>query len=150
MFVKICGITSEEDALLAVAMGADAVLLIVAALEPDEVSRYRKLAEELGMASVVEVHDEHELEAALAAGAGIIGVNQRDLRTFEVDRGRAARLAKRIPEGVLGVAESGIRDRADVISLEAAGFDAVLVGECLVTSPDPAAAVVALRGGAGG
>jgi indole-3-glycerol phosphate synthase len=123
-------------------MGADAVLLIVAALSDEELARFRSLAADLGLAALVEVHDEEELDRALAAGADIVGVNQRDLRTFDVDRTLAARLATRIPAGVLTVAESGIRKPADVPP----GVDAILVGESLVTSPDPTAAVRELRG----
>ena len=123
-------------------MGADAVLLIVAALSDDELARFADLAAALGMAALVEVHDEAELDRALAAGAGVIGVNSRDLRTFTIDRDLPARLRERIPDGVVTVAESGIRGRADV----PAGFDAVLVGETLVTRTDPAAALRELRG----
>ena len=95
---------------------------------------------------LVEVHDEGELDRALAAGADLIGVNQRDLRTFDVDRERAERLGARIPPGVIKVAESGIGGPHDAAALSGAGYDAVLVGESLVTSPDPAAAVRALKG----
>jgi indole-3-glycerol phosphate synthase len=123
-------------------MGADAVLLIVAALSDGELAALHRLAADLGLAALVEVHDEAELDTALAAGASIVGVNQRDLRTFTVDRGLAARLAPRIPSGVVTVAESGIRGPDDV----PAGFDAILVGESLVTAADPAAAVRHLRG----
>jgi indole-3-glycerol phosphate synthase len=123
-------------------MGADAVLLIVAALTDEELVRFLAFAADLSLAALVEVHDEGELERALAAGADLIGVNQRDLRSFSVDRGRAVRLRDRIPPGVVTVAESGIRTRADV----PAGFDAILVGESLVTSPDPTAALRSLTG----
>jgi indole-3-glycerol phosphate synthase len=97
------------------------------------------------MAALVEVHDEEELQRALDAGAKLVGVNQRDLRTFEVDTARAERLAAAMPPGVVKVAESGIREAADVGRLEAAGYDAILVGESLVTSPNPAAAVRVLK-----
>ena len=123
-------------------MGADAVLLIVAVLSDDELVRFQSLAADLGLAALVEVHDEAEVDRALAAGADIVGVNQRDLRTFDIDRTLAARLSARIPAGVVRVAESGIRARADVPE----GVDAVLVGESLVTAPDPTAAVRQLRG----
>ncbi len=136
----------EADVLEARAMGADAVLLIVAALEPAELGEYRALAESLGMAALVEVHDSDELETALAAGASVIGVNQRDLRTFRVDEERAVSLAALIPPGVLRVAESGIATRSDVERLAAAGYDAVLVGESLVRSEDPASALARLLG----
>ncbi len=95
------------------------------------------------------MHDETEAEAALAAGADMIGVNQRDLVTFQVDTGRAVRVAAKLPEGVVRVAESGIRSCDDVRRLADAGFDAVLVGEALVTSADPGAALAALRGAEG-
>jgi indole-3-glycerol phosphate synthase len=127
-------------------MGADAVLLIAAALSPTLLEQLTALAAEIGLDALVEVHDEDELEAALAGAATLIGVNQRDLVTFEVDTARAERLAKIIPAGVVSVAESGIRTADDAARLAAAGFDAVLVGESLVTSPDPAAAVAAMRG----
>jgi indole-3-glycerol phosphate synthase len=135
----------EADVYDARAMGADAVLLIVAALTAAELSQFRLLAQELDMAALVEVHDEDELGRALDAGAKLVGVNQRDLRTFEVDRARAERLAEAMPPGVVKVAESGIRDGADVDRLAAAGYDAILVGESLVTSPDPATAVRVLK-----
>jgi indole-3-glycerol phosphate synthase len=122
-------------------MGADAVLLIVAVLSYDELSTFGALASGLGMAALVEVHDEPELDRALAAGASVVGINSRDLRTFTIDRDLPARLRERIPAGVVTVAESGIRGRADV----PAGFDAVLVGETLVTSADPVAALRELR-----
>ncbi len=129
-------------------MGADAVLLITAALSPDELGELMGLAGSIGLAALVEVHDEHEAARAVAAGATIIGVNQRDLYSFEVDSDRAVRVARMLPEGVTRVAESGIRDGDDVRRLGDAGFDAVLVGEALVVSPDPAAAVRELRSGA--
>ena len=137
---------SEADVYDARAMGADAVLLIVAALSQSELSTLRLLAHQLDMAALVEVHDEEELERALDAGAKLVGVNQRDLRTFDVDRERAERLGARIPPGVIKVAESGIGGPDDAAALSGAGYDAVLVGESLVTSPDPAAAVRALKG----
>ena len=129
------------------AMGADAALLIVAALEDDELRRFVQVADELGLAALVEVHDEDELGRALDAGAALIGVNQRDLRTFEVDTDRAIRVGATMPEGVIRVAESGVRDSADTARLKDAGFHAVLVGEALVTAGDPVAALNALRTG---
>jgi indole-3-glycerol phosphate synthase len=98
----------------------------------------------LGLDALVEVHDEAEVERALAVGATLVGVNQRDLVTFEVDTDRAVRVAPHIPEGVVRVAESGIRGPADAARLADAGYDAVLVGESLVTAGDPSAAVAAL------
>jgi indole-3-glycerol phosphate synthase len=125
-------------------MGADAVLLIVAALDRDELVDLLALARELDLDALVEVHDEGELDRAVAAGADLIGVNQRDLVTFEVDTARAVRLAPRIHDRVVRVAESGIGGPADAMALVGAGYHAVLVGESLVTSGDPAAAVSAL------
>jgi indole-3-glycerol phosphate synthase len=127
-------------------MGADAVLLIAAALDEDELATLAELARDVGLDALVEVHDEGELERALAAGASLVGVNQRDLVTFAVDTGRAERMAAAIPSEVVAVAESGVRSPDDAARLAAAGFDAVLVGESLVTSVDPAAAVAALGG----
>jgi indole-3-glycerol phosphate synthase len=122
-------------------MGADAVLLIVAALDDAELRDLHGLAADLGRHVLVEAHDEAEVERALAAGARIVGVNQRDLVTFQVDTDRAVRVASAIPAGVVKVAESGIRSADDAKRLAGAGYDAVLVGEHLVTSGDPAAAV---------
>jgi indole-3-glycerol phosphate synthase len=126
-------------------VGADAVLLIVAALDQDELAEFHRLAADLGLDALVEVHDEPELDRALAVGATLVGVNQRDLHTFEVDGERAARLASRIPEGVVRVAESGIAGPDDARRLVDAGYHAVLVGESLVRAEDRAAAVAALR-----
>jgi indole-3-glycerol phosphate synthase len=129
-------------------MGADAVLLIVAALDDAELRDFHALAGELHLDALVEVHDEAELDRALAAGAHLVGVNQRDLVTFDVDANRAVRVGRVLAEhgdDVVRVAESGIRGPEDAAALAAAGFDAVLVGESLVTSGDPAAAVRALR-----
>ena len=136
---------SERDVCDARIIGADAVLLIVAALDDDELARFLALAADVGLDALVEVHDESELERALGTGASLVGVNQRDLTTFEVDTDRAVRVAAAIPEQVVSVAESGIRGPDDAARLAAAGYAAVLVGESLVTSDDPAAAVRALR-----
>ncbi len=126
----------EADVADARLMGADAVLLIAAALSDGELLACAALAEELGLAALVEVHDKEELTRALAAGAGLIGVNQRDLRTFQVDHERACALAARIPAEVVAVAESGIRDGDDARRLAEAGYDAILVGETLVRAGD--------------
>lgn len=131
----------EGDVTDARIMGADAVLLIAAALDDAELRGFRELADEVGIDALVEVHDEAEVQRALAAEARLIGVNQRDLFTFEVDTDRAVRVANEIPDGVVKVAESGVRDGADARRLRDAGYHAVLVGETLVTSPDPIAAV---------
>lgn len=127
-------------------MGADAVLLIAAALDDVQLADFSALAVQLGLDVLVEVHDEAELERTLERTAGdLVGVNQRDLATFEVDQRRAVRVAAEIPPGAVKVAESGVRGRSDAVALAAAGYDAVLVGEHLVTAPDPAAAVADLR-----
>lgn len=131
----------ESDVFEARAVGADAVLLIVAALSEAELHTFMAAAAVCGIAALVEVHDHAELRRALDAGATIVGVNQRNLRTFEVDRDLAAALAPAIPSNVVKVAESGIRDAADVARLRDHGYDAVLVGESLVTAAHPAAAL---------
>ena len=127
------------------AIGADALLLIVTALPDNAVLRdLHALAGELGLAALVEVHDEAELDRALAIGAGIVGVNCRDLGTFDEDLAVAERLAGRLPGSVVAVAESAIRGPDEAARVAAAGFDAVLVGEALVRSAEPAEAVRAL------
>jgi indole-3-glycerol phosphate synthase len=127
-------------------MGADAVLLIVAALDDEELRRFGALADRLSLTALVEVHDEDELNRALEAGARVVGVNQRDLKTFNVDHERACALAGRIPSDVVAVAESGIRDGDDAGRLADAGYDAILVGETLVRAGDRAAALRSLSG----
>jgi indole-3-glycerol phosphate synthase len=127
-------------------MGADAVLLIVAALSPPDLREMLALAGDLGLDALVEVHDQAEIEVALRSGATMIGVNQRDLISFEVDPGRAERLRASIPPGVVAVAESGITGPDDARRLRDAGYHAILVGEALVTAADPAVAAAALRG----
>jgi indole-3-glycerol phosphate synthase len=134
-----------RDVLDARLMGADACLLIVAALDDDELRSFLRLAEQVGLDALVEVHDGDELDQAIAAGASAIGVNQRDLVTFEVDVERAAKLRPRMPEGAVTVAESGVRGGADARRLRAAGYDAILVGESLVTAADTIAALEDLR-----
>lgn len=126
-------------------MGADCILLIVAALKRVELAEFHKFASELGLDVLVEVHDEPELDLALEAGAKMIGVNQRDLKTFEVDQQRAVRVAKEIPSSVVRVAESGVRTRDDALRLRDAGYHAVLVGESLVTSKNIATTLSELR-----
>jgi indole-3-glycerol phosphate synthase len=121
------------------AAGASAVLLIVRILDDAQLRSYRQLAESLSMSALVEVHDEAELERAAVSGARIIGVNNRDLSTFETDLGTTVRLAGLAPAEAVLVGESGIRDVADVERLAAAGVEAVLVGEALMRSPDPVA-----------
>ncbi len=135
---------SAHDVVDARLMGADCVLLIVAALDDMQLATFHALATDIGLDVLVEVHDEAEAERAIAVGATIIGVNQRDLMTFEVDIERAARVATSLPEGVVRVAESGITGPTDIPALVAAGFDAILVGESLVTHHGPAEGVRAL------
>lgn len=124
--------------------GADALLLIVAALDDATLRALLEATRSLGMTALVEAHDAEEVERAVASGAEIVGVNNRDLRTFTVDRELAIRLRPTIPAGRVLVAESGIRDAADVARLRAAGVDAMLVGEALMRSAEPAAALRAL------
>lgn len=126
------------------AHGADLVLLIVAALEPNALAGLFDRVESLGMTALVEVHDERELERAVDLGARVVGVNARDLRTLSVDRDTFARLAPRVPAEMVRVAESGVRGTHDLLAAAAAGADAVLVGEGIVTAPDPRQAVAAL------
>lgn len=123
------------------AHGADMVLLIVAALDQPALVSLIERVESLGMTPLVEVHDEEEVDRALAAGAKMVGVNARNLKTLEVDRETFERLAPRLPASVVAIAESGVRGPHDLIHLAAAGADAVLVGEVLVTGGDPRHAV---------
>ena len=127
-------------------MGASAVLLIVRILEPARLRVLLQHARSLGLDALVEVHDEDEIDRALSSGAAIIGVNNRDLGTLVVDPTLAHRLRPRIPEGVLSVAESGVKTRDDVKRIEDAGFDAVLIGETLAASSDPAVKLRELLG----
>ncbi|AKG42348.1 indole-3-glycerol-phosphate synthase [Streptomyces xiamenensis] len=126
------------------AYGADLVLLIVAALEQDALVSLVERAESIGLTPLVEAHDEDEAERAVAAGAKIIGVNARNLKTLEVDRGTFARVAPEIPDRLIKVAESGVRGPHDLIAYANEGADAVLVGESLVTGRDPRTAVADL------
>lgn len=125
---------------------ADAVLLIVAALDQDELSALSERAQVLGLDVLVEVHDGEELQRALEIGAGLIGINNRDLRDFSVDVERTAKLMGEIPAGVTVVSESGIAGAEQLVKLEDAGVDAVLVGETLMRSADPEAALRTLLG----
>lgn len=126
-------------------MNADCILLIVAALNKVELAEFHNFASELGLDVLVEIHDEPELDLALEIGAKMIGVNQRNLKTFEVDQQRAVRIAKKIPSSVVRVAESGVRTRDDALQLRDAGYHAVLVGESLVTSKSIAMTLNELR-----
>jgi indole-3-glycerol phosphate synthase len=124
--------------------GADMVLLIVAALEQNALVSLVERAVSIGMVPLVEVHTEAELDRAVESGARVIGVNARNLATLKVDRGVFGRLAPRIPDGIVKVAESGVRGPHDLLAYAAAGADAVLVGESLVTGKDPRSAVADL------
>ena len=126
------------------AHGADMLLLIVAALNQSALESMLERIESLGMTALVEVHTEEEADRALQAGARVIGVNARDLKTLKVDRDSFARIAPGLPSDVIRVAESGVRGTADLLAYAGAGADAVLVGEGLVTSGDPRAAVADL------
>jgi len=132
---------SEFHVLEAAANGADAILLIVAILDEAQLRAYRELAAEFNMAALVEVHDRRELGIALESGAEIVGVNNRDLRTFQVSLDTSLRLAPEIPPTVIKVSESGIFSSTDVHRLMDAGYDAFLVGEHLVKSGDAAQAI---------
>jgi indole-3-glycerol phosphate synthase len=129
----------------AAAHHADAILLIAALLDQSQMRRLRELAKGYRMAALVEVHDEEELESAVDSGAEILGVNNRNLHTFEVTLETSLRLAKKIPSGVLAISESGIHSSEDIGRLEQAGFRAFLVGEHLMTAGDPVAALRALK-----
>ncbi len=126
-------------------IGADAVLLICSLLDEDMIKEYLKLCGELGLSALVEAHDETEVRSALRAGARIIGVNNRNLKTFEVDLSNSIRLSELIPEDVIYVAESGIRTNQDIRALAKAGVDAVLIGETLMRSSDKKQQLDALR-----
>ncbi|MGH7678058.1 MAG: indole-3-glycerol phosphate synthase TrpC, partial [Gemmatimonadaceae bacterium] len=125
---------------------ATAVLLIARALSPDELPKLMTAARELGLETVVEVRTEEELSRAVEAGAGIIGVNSRDLETLEVDERVPERLMQQIPPGTVRIWESGIRDVKDVERAAACGADAVLVGSTLSQAADPAGLLASLRG----
>jgi len=127
------------------ACGASAILLICAILDDRQLAEYLKLAHELGMDALVEAQDREEVSRALAAGAGIIGVNNRDLRTFQVDLGTSIRLRDLVPPECIYVSESGIRDAKDIEKLRNAGVNAVLIGETFMRSPDKKAMLQALR-----
>tara|TARA_R110002096_G_scaffold44526_5_gene120099 strand:- start:29912 stop:30709 length:798 start_codon:yes stop_codon:yes gene_type:complete len=127
------------------AHGADAVLLIVSALETAQLSELYQCAREWGLRALIEVHDENEAERAAAIGAEIIGVNHRNLATFEIDLGLTARLARSMPADCILVGESGIRGRDDVVQLRDAGAHAVLIGESLMRAKHPGTALLEMR-----
>ena len=127
-------------------LGASAVLLICAILSQEQLGEYLEIAHSLGLSALVEAHDEEEVRRAVAVGADIIGVNNRDLKTFTVDINNSARLRKLVPPEVLFVSESGIKTAADIEALRSNGTNAVLIGETLMRSPDKKAALAELRG----
>ena len=139
-------IVSRYQILEAVTAGADAVLLIVGALTDDELEELLAEARVANLAALVEVHDEVELYRAVDKGAAIVGVNSRNLRTLGVDPRIHIELAAKLPRGVVAVAESGLRTKADLDRLESAGYSAFLVGERLITESDPGLALRRLRG----
>lgn len=128
------------------AAGADAVLLIVAALDDATLGDLIAVTGGFGMDALVEAHDEAEIQRAVEAGASVVGVNNRDLTTFDVDLETAVRLREAIPSGVVAVAESGITDARAARRMERAGYDAILVGQAAAEAPDPAGFVAGLRG----
>jgi len=140
-------IVDEYQLLEARAAGADAVLLIVAALDADSLTRLHERARSLDLDVLVEVHDRGEVDRALGAGAQLIGVNNRDLRDFSVDLARTTTLRSAIPDGIAVVSESGIAEAGQLRSLEGQGVDAVLVGESLMRAADPADALRELIAG---
>ena len=141
-------IVTPYQLLEASAAGADAVLLIAAALDGDELGALHARAAELGLGVLVEVHDADELDRATRAGARVVGVNNRNLRTLAVDVEASRRLAGKLPADTIGVAESGLRTSADLVRLGAAGYSAFLIGEAFMTAPDPGDALRNLLAGA--
>jgi indole-3-glycerol phosphate synthase len=137
-------VVDEYQLFEARAAGADAALLIVAALQQSDLSRLQRRAIELGLATLVEVHDEEELDRAIDSGARVIGVNNRNLRTLAVDVDASRRLAPLIPRSVIAVSESGLRSRSDLDGLASLGYRAFLIGERFMTDSDPAAAIADL------
>jgi indole-3-glycerol phosphate synthase len=139
-------IVTEYQLVEAAVLGADAALLIVGALDQHDLTSLLAVADGLGLAALVEVHDTAELRRAVDAGARVVGVNSRNLRTLAVDLKVLDALASQLPPEVVAVAESGIRTRADIDRLSRAGYHAFLVGERLIARPDPGAALRELRG----
>ncbi len=138
-------VVDEYQVYRAKEMGASAVLLIAAVLDDSRLAAYREIAEMLGMSALVEAHTRDEVERAVSCGAEIIGVNNRDLATFEVDLGTSVRLRDAIPDGCVAVSESGISTPEDVRRLRDAGFDALLIGEAFMRSPDRGAMMESMR-----
>lgn len=127
-------------------LGASAVLLICSILTEKEIADYIKICDSLGLSALVEVHNEQEVETAIKVGARIIGVNNRNLKDFTVDTSNSKRLRSLVPEGILFVAESGVKSRSDIEALQEIGVDAVLIGETLMKSNDKRAKLQELRG----
>lgn len=127
-------------------LGASAVLLICSILSREQLAEYLEIAHSLGLSALVEAHDEQEVQTAVSVGAGIIGVNNRDLKTFTVDINNSARLRKLVPPEILFVSESGIKTPQDIAALRKNGTNAALIGETLMRSPDKKAALAELRG----
>ena len=138
-------VVDEYQLYQAKAMGANCALLICSLLDAGTLARFLGICEDLGLAALTEAHDAREIDAAVAAGARMIGVNNRNLKDFSVDLGNAARLRERIPAGVLFVAESGVKTPADAAAMRSVGADAILMGEALMRAPDKAAAMRAMR-----
>ena len=138
-------VVDEYQIFRAKEIGASAVLLIASVLDDRQLADYRETAEILGMDALVETHNAEEVERAVSSGAGIIGVNNRDLATFTVDLGTSVRLRELIPDGTVTVSESGMKAPADVREVYEAGFDAVLVGEAFMRSPDKKGMLESLR-----
>ncbi len=128
-------------------LGASAVLLIVSLLSDKQINEYIDICDKLGMSALVEIHDEKEARRAVGAGARIIGVNNRNLHDFSVDTGNAKRLRELIPDNVLFVSESGIKDAADIRKIRQFGADAVLIGETMMVAPDKGSALQLLKEG---
>jgi indole-3-glycerol phosphate synthase len=138
-------VVDEYQLYQAKVMGANCALLICAILDTATLARYLGICEDLGLAALTEAHDEAEIAAAVAAGARMIGVNNRNLKDFSVDLGNAARLRERIPADRLYVAESGVKTPADAAAMRAIGADAILMGEALMRAEDKAAALSSMR-----
>ncbi len=139
-------IVDEYQIYQAKELGASAVLLIASVLKDAQLAGFIDLAESLGMSALTEAHDAGEIERAVSCGAGIVGINNRDLATFTVDLGASLRLRDRIPDGIVAVSESGISTKEDVQELSDAGFDAVLMGEAFMRCGDRAGLMQGLKG----
>ena len=127
-------------------LGAKAVLLICAILSEDKIAQYIKICDSLGMSALVEAHDEAEIKSAVNAGARIIGVNNRNLKDFSVDTNNSRRMRELVPEDIIFVSESGIKDSVDIKALKDSGVDAVLIGETLMRAEDKTQKLLELRG----